>query len=178
MARLEPSCARTVCHGCLHAERSDGNRWHPKEIKADERRAALTPDAARELISRGLEVRVETGAGAGAGISDEAFAAAGVAIVNPDEAWAAHLVVKVKEPQPEEFDFPRRHGAADLSASGGLPAGGGGPAQGRHHSHRLRNRPARQRQPPLLAPPSEIAGRLPPRWAPIYWSNPTAAGAC
>ena len=63
----------------------------PREIKADERRVALTPDAARELISRGLEVRVETGAGAGAGISDEAFAAAGVAIVSRDEAWAAHL---------------------------------------------------------------------------------------
>ncbi len=53
----------------------------PREIKADEQRVALTPDAARELISRGLEVRVESGAGSGAGISDEAFAAAGAAVV-------------------------------------------------------------------------------------------------
>ena len=69
----------------------------PREVKADEQRVALTPDAVRDLISRGLEVRVETGAGAGAGISDEAFAAAGADIVNREDAWAAHLVVKVKE---------------------------------------------------------------------------------
>ena len=47
----------------------------PKEIKLDEQRVALTPDAVRELVSQGLEVRIETGAGAGAGIGDEAFAA-------------------------------------------------------------------------------------------------------
>jgi len=52
-------------------------------------------------------VRVESGAGRGAGFSDEAFAAAGAAIVNQSEAWAAHLVVKVKEPQPQEFGFLR-----------------------------------------------------------------------
>jgi len=79
----------------------------PREIKPDERRVALTPDAVRELVSHGLQVRIEQGAGSGAGISDEAFAAAGAALVSQAEAWAAHLVVKVKEPQAEEFAFLR-----------------------------------------------------------------------
>ena len=79
----------------------------PREIKADEQRVALTPDAVRELISQGLEVRVEAGAGAGAGIGDEAFAAAGAQLVSREDAWGAHLVVKVKEPQSEEFGFLR-----------------------------------------------------------------------
>ena len=77
----------------------------PKEIKLDEQRVALTPDAITELVNIGLEVRVQTGAGLGAGIPDDAFASAGAQIVNQKEAWAAHLVVKVKEPQHEEFGF-------------------------------------------------------------------------
>ena len=80
----------------------------PKEIKLDEQRVALTPDAVRELVSQGLEVRIETGAGAGAGIGDDAFAAAGAQMVSRDEAWGAHLVVKVKEPQAEEFAYLRK----------------------------------------------------------------------
>ena len=79
----------------------------PKEIKADEQRVALTPDAVRELASQGLEVRIESSAGAGAGIADDAFAAAGAQVVSREEAWAAHLVVKVKEPQLEELGFLR-----------------------------------------------------------------------
>ena len=79
----------------------------PTEIKSDEQRVALTPDGARELVMQGLEVRVQSGAGAGAGISDDAFAAAGARVVDREEAWAAHLVVKVKEPQEEEFPFLR-----------------------------------------------------------------------
>ena len=80
----------------------------PREIKADEQRVALTPDAVRELVSHGLEVRIESGAGDGAGIADEAFAAAGAEVVTCEQAWGAHLVVKVKEPQPEEFGFLRK----------------------------------------------------------------------
>jgi alanine dehydrogenase len=79
----------------------------PTEIKRDEQRVALTPDGVRELVSQGMEVRVQTGAGAGAGMSDADYAAAGARLVDRDEAWAAHLVVKVKEPQPEEFGFLR-----------------------------------------------------------------------
>ena len=70
----------------------------PREIKRDEKRVALTPDGVRELVSVGLEVRVEHGAGAGAGIHDEAFTQAGAQLVDCETAWAAHLVVKVKEP--------------------------------------------------------------------------------
>ena len=73
----------------------------PSEIKVDEQRVALTPDAVRELVTQGLEVRVQSGAGGGAGISDQAFSAAGARMVTREEAWAAHLVVKVKEPQEE-----------------------------------------------------------------------------
>ena len=80
----------------------------PTEIKADELRVALTPDAARELVIQGLEVRVQSGAGAGAGIHDDAFAKAGAKIVSRQEAWGAHLIVKVKEPQEEEFHFLRQ----------------------------------------------------------------------
>ena len=79
----------------------------PREIKPDEQRVALTPDAVRELVGQGLVVRVEQGAGSGAGISDGAFERAGAAVVDRDEAWGAHLVVKVKEPQPEEFAYLR-----------------------------------------------------------------------
>ena len=79
----------------------------PAEIKSDELRVALTPDGARELVTQGLEVLVQDGAGAGAGIANDAFAAAGAKIVSKEEAWAAHLVVKVKEPQEDEFKFLR-----------------------------------------------------------------------
>ncbi|MFM9110946.1 MAG: alanine dehydrogenase [Prochlorococcaceae cyanobacterium] len=79
----------------------------PAEIKRDERRVALTPDGVRELVSQGMEVRIQEGAGLGAGIGDDGYHGAGARIVGQEEAWAAHLVVKVKEPQPEEFRFLR-----------------------------------------------------------------------
>ena len=62
----------------------------PLEIKADEQRVALTPDAVRELVGLGLEVRIEKEAGAGAGIADATFAAAGAQLVSREEAWGAH----------------------------------------------------------------------------------------
>ena len=133
----------------------------PREVKADEQRVALTPDAVRDLMSRGLEVRVETGAGAGAGISDEAFAAAGADIVNREDAWAAHLVVKVKEPQKEEFRFLRDdmvlltylHLAAYPQVGEALLDAGTTAIA--YETVQLENGSL-----PLLAPMSEIAGRL------------------
>ena len=80
----------------------------PTEIKVDELRVALTPDGARELVTQGLEVRVQSGAGAGAGIRDDSFAKAGARVVTREEAWSAHLIVKVKEPQEEEFSLLRK----------------------------------------------------------------------
>ena len=79
----------------------------PTEIKRDERRVALTPDAVRDLAVQGMEVRIQAGAGLGAGFSDADYHGCGARIVAAEEAWAAHLVVKVKEPQPEEFAFLR-----------------------------------------------------------------------
>jgi len=133
----------------------------PKEIKSDELRVALTPDAVQELVTQGLEVKVETGAGTGAGIEDEAFAAAGAEIVNRDESWAAHLVVKVKEPQEEEFDYLRKdmvlftylHLAAYPKAGEALL--NTGTTALAYETVQMEDGSL-----PLLAPMSEIAGRL------------------
>src|SRR5262249_51103855 len=76
----------------------------PKEVKADEYRVALLPVGAEELSTAGHTVLVEAGAGLGSGIPDAQYAAAGATIV-PDAAEScapAGLVVKVKEPQPDE----------------------------------------------------------------------------
>ena len=133
----------------------------PREIKRDERRVALTPDAVHELVNQGLEVRLEAGAGAGAGFSDQAFAEAGAQLVNAEQAWAAHLVVKVKEPQPEEFGFLRPdlvlftylHLAAYPEVGRALLAAGTTAIA--YETVQLDDGSL-----PLLAPMSEIAGRL------------------
>jgi len=133
----------------------------PSEIKRDERRVALTPDGVSELVAQGMEVRVQAGAGQGAGISDDSFAAAGARLVSQEEAWGAHLVVKVKEPQPEEFPFLRAdlvlftylHLAAYPEVGRALlDAGTTGVA---YETVQLEDGSL-----PLLAPMSEIAGRL------------------
>src|SRR5579872_2360971 len=79
----------------------------PAETKAAESRVAITPDGVRELVSHGVGVVVQAGAGAGSSLSDEAFAAAGATIGTAADAWAADMVVKVKEPQAAEFDYLR-----------------------------------------------------------------------
>ncbi len=89
----------------------------PSETKADEHRIAITPDGVRELISRGATVLVEAGAGLDSAIADAEFEAAGARLVsNAAEVWGtADLIVKVKEPQPDEYAF--------LRADGGCPVG-------------------------------------------------------
>jgi alanine dehydrogenase len=133
----------------------------PTEIKRDEQRVAITPDGVRELVAQGMEVRVQEGAGLGAGISDDAYRVAGARLVDREEAWAAHLVVKVKEPQPEEFRFLRRdlvlftylHLAAYTDVGRALlEAGTTGVA---YETVQLEDGSL-----PLLAPMSEVAGRL------------------
>ena len=133
----------------------------PREIKPDEQRVALTPDAVRELVGHGLVVRVEQGAGSGAGISDATFERAGAAVVDRDEAWAAHLVVKVKEPQPEEFGFLR----PDLVLFTYLhlaayPAVGRALLEAGCTAIAYETVQLDDGSLPLLAPMSEIAGRL------------------
>ena len=148
----------------------------PREIKPDEQRVALTPDAVRELVSIGLEVRIEQGAGQGAGIDDASFAAAGAALVSKEEAWAAHLVVKVKEPQPEEFGFLRRdmvlftylHLAAYPAVGQALLESG--------CTNRLRNGAVENGSLLLLAPMSEIAGRLATQVGAYLLDVPMAVG--
>jgi alanine dehydrogenase len=134
----------------------------PKEIKTAEHRVALTPDGVRELERAGVSVFVETGAGADSAIPDADYAAAGAAIVaTADEAWSQPLVVKVKEPQPAELIYLR----ADLTlftylhlaaypdvAKALLAAGTTGFA---YETVQLPSGAL-----PLLAPMSEVAGRL------------------
>ena len=76
----------------------------PKEIKPQEFRVGMTPDAAREAIAHGHEVLVEKNAGIGAGFADADYIAAGAKIADTaDEVFAkADMIVKVKEPQPVE----------------------------------------------------------------------------
>jgi len=133
----------------------------PSEIKRDERRVALTPDGVSELVAQGMEVRVQAGAGLGAGITDDAFAAAGARLVSQEEAWGAHLVVKVKEPQQEEFGFLRPdlvlftylHLAAYPEVGRALLEAGTTAVA--YETVQLEDGSL-----PLLAPMSEIAGRL------------------
>ncbi len=81
-----------------------------KEIKEGEVRVALSPSAVEALVDRGIEIWIEAGAGAGARFSDERFTRAGARIVADAETiWGnADLLLKVKEPQPPEFDLLRR----------------------------------------------------------------------
>ncbi len=133
----------------------------PKEIKSDELRVAITPDGVKELVSQGLEVRIETEAGKGVGIEDSAFSIAGAKIVNRKEAWGAHLIVKVKEPQPEEYELLREdmvlftylHLAANSEVCEALLS-----AKATSIGYETVQIP--NGSLPLLAPMSEIAGRL------------------
>lgn len=133
----------------------------PAETKADERRVALTGDGAAELVAHGVEVLVQEGAGRGSAISDAEYEAAGATIVpDAEAAWSADIVCKVKEPQAAEFGYLRDdlvlftylHLAAyPVVADALLSAGTTGIAYETVESGgRL----------PLLAPMSEVAGRL------------------
>ncbi|MFN3360914.1 MAG: alanine dehydrogenase [Pseudanabaenaceae cyanobacterium] len=78
----------------------------PKEIKDQEFRVALTPGAAGQLVARGHRVTIETGAGVGAGFRDEDYRNQGAEIARTaEEIFAQELVLKVKEPLPQEYKF-------------------------------------------------------------------------
>ena len=82
----------------------------PRELKIHEYRVALTPAGVLELVRRGHEVYFEKDAGLGSALMDAEYLAAGARIVpNADDVWAeADLVLKVKEPTPEEYHRMRR----------------------------------------------------------------------
>jgi alanine dehydrogenase len=146
----------------------------PKEIKTDEYRVALTPAGARELIQRGHEVIVESTAGEGSAFADEQYERAGAQIVTVDDAWGrADLVLKVKEPIEPEYSrlreglvlFTYLHIAADEPLTRALVDSGITAVAYETvetNDHRL----------PLLAPMSEIAGRLAPQAAAHFLEKP------
>ena len=118
----------------------------PTEVKPDEYRVALTPAGVRELVDAGHQVYVQSGAGLGSAITDEAYTAQGASIV-PDAAAAfgeSDLIVKVKEPQSAEVSLlePRHtlftylHLAADAGLTRGL-------MESRRDVHRVRDRRGR-----------------------------------
>src|SRR5260370_4057598 len=82
----------------------------PKEIKDHEFRVGLTPDGARALVKAGHRVLVEAGAGAGSGLDDPSYRAAGAEVVSDKTALfeRADLIVKVKEPLPPEYPLFRK----------------------------------------------------------------------
>jgi alanine dehydrogenase len=135
----------------------------PKEIKPSEFRVGLTPGAVGEYVAHGHHVLVETGAGAGIGAADAAYKSAGATIApNAAEVFAkAGMIVKVKEPQPAEWRqlrsgqilFTYLHLAADAEQARGL-MGSGVTAVAYETVTDAGGRL------PLLAPMSEVAGRL------------------
>ena len=150
----------------------------PKEIKVLENRVGLTPASVRELVTHGHAVAVEHNAGAGIGLGDDAYTAAGATIAaNAGAVFAgAEMIVKVKEPQPEECKrlqpgqilFTYLHLAPDAEQARALIASGAvciayetvtSPRGGL----------------PLLAPMSEVAGRMSVQ-AGAYWLEKPQGG--
>ena len=137
----------------------------PREIKTAEGRVALTPDGVREFERLGIEVFVEKGAGEGASVADADYIAAGATIVpNAADAWAQDMVVKVKEPKPEEFTYLR----ADLTLFTYLhlaayPEVAQALQKARTTAFAYETVQTHDGKLPLLAPMSEVAGRLAPQ---------------
>jgi|TARA_Y100000310_G_scaffold208085_1_gene208589 alanine dehydrogenase len=80
-----------------------------KEIKDKENRVALTPEGAKKLIDGGNEVLVENNAGLNSGFENNEYSDAGAEIVDAEKAWSADLVIKVKEPLEQEYEFLREN---------------------------------------------------------------------
>ncbi|MEU2441266.1 alanine dehydrogenase [Streptomyces rubradiris] len=138
----------------------------PREVKNNEFRVAITPAGVHELVRNGHQVVVERGAGLGSSITDEEYVSAGAAILDTaDEVWAsADLLLKVKEPIAEEYHRLRKdqtlftylHLAASKECTDALLASGTTAIA--YETVELPNRAL-----PLLAPMSEVAGRLAPQ---------------
>jgi alanine dehydrogenase len=138
----------------------------PREVKNNEFRVAITPAGVHELVRGGHRVVVEEGAGAGSSIPDEEFAAAGAAVLGTaDEVWAeADLLLKVKEPVAEEYHRLRKgqtlftylHLAASRACTDALLESG-------TTAIAYETVETADRRLPLLAPMSEVAGRLAPQ---------------
>ena len=138
----------------------------PKELKNHEYRVAITPAGAHELVRAGHQVFIETDAGTGSAIPDADFVAAGASIApTADDVWStSELVLKVKEPVPEEYHRMRKgqvlftylHLAASRQATDALLGSG-------ITSIAYETVQASDGSLPLLAPMSEVAGRMAPQ---------------
>ncbi|PKP74604.1 MAG: alanine dehydrogenase [Alphaproteobacteria bacterium HGW-Alphaproteobacteria-6] len=149
----------------------------PKEIKPQEFRVGVTPNAAREAVGHGHDVVIETGAGLGAGFTDADYTAAGATILTTAaEVFAtAEMIVKVKEPQAVERKMLRQgqilftylHLAPDPDQTRDLIASGATCIAYETVTDRMGGLP-------LLAPMSEVAGRLAPQVG--AWTLQKASG--
>jgi alanine dehydrogenase len=138
----------------------------PREVKAGEHRVALTPEGVSELAHHGVAVIVESGAGADSAVDDAQYSSAGAEVVrDAAQVWArAGLVIKVKEPQPEEFDYLRPdlvlftylHLAAYPKVADAL-------LEHRTTGIAYETVQLSSGALPLLAPMSEVAGRMAPQ---------------
>ena len=138
----------------------------PREVKNHEYRVAITPAGVNELVRHGHDVYVEKDAGAGSSIADDDYAAAGATILGAaDDVWATgDMILKVKEPVPDEYDrmregqtlFTYLHLAADQPLTEAL-------ARRRVTAIAYETVELPDRSLPLLAPMSEVAGRLAPQ---------------
>ena len=138
----------------------------PREVKDNEYRVAITPSGVKELVSHGHEVAVEKDAGVGSSIPDEDYVAAGASIVGgAKDIWAdAELVLKVKEPVASEYPslrsdqvlFTYLHLAASRACTDALLDAGTTAVA--YETVQLADRSL-----PLLAPMSEVAGRMAPQ---------------
>jgi alanine dehydrogenase len=145
-----------------------------REIKSQEYRVALTPAGARELVQGGHEVLVESGAGLGSAFPDEAYQRAGASLVDVEAVWSrADLLLKVKEPIAAEYArlrpgltlFTYLHIAADEPLTRALVDSGVTAI-----AYETVETP--DGALPLLAPMSEIAGRLAPQAGAHYLEKP------
>jgi alanine dehydrogenase len=135
----------------------------PREVKTDEHRVAITPDGVLELTARGVDVVVEAGAGVDSSIGDNDYRAAGATVTGDTaSAWErADIVLKVKEPQPDEFRYLRPglvlftylHLAAYPEVADAL-------IESRTTALGYETVQLANGSLPLLAPMSEVAGRM------------------
>jgi len=140
----------------------------PRETKTREYRVGMTPAGAKQLVLRGHRILIETGAGDGSGISDERYVQAGATVVSrAADAWAADMVVKVKEPLVPEYGYLREglvlYTYLHLAAEPGLLR-----ALVDHKTSAIAYETIQlpDGSLPLLRPMSEVAGRMARRSAP------------
>lgn len=133
----------------------------PKEIKNEEERVGVTPAGVSNLVHAGHKVLVEKDAGIGSGYPDSDYIEAGASMATVEDAWSADMVIKVKEPLPEEYHYFREdliiytylHLAADKPLTDAL-------LQAKTTGVAYETMVGKKGGLPLLVPMSEIAGRM------------------